>query len=194
MRNTKVIAAFPACGKSYCFDRNEDYIILDSDSSKFSWMFRKRTREELRTAKKKWEAVPHLLDGDGYIEKIKNEEIKVRNPDFPKNYIEHIKENIGKVDYIFVSTHEEVRQALTEAGIDFILVFPKQSLRAEWVGRCFLRGSGEKFCQLIADQWDTWMSQMWDEAICNKRKHYVLSSDEYLSDIFEDIDRVVEVC
>ena len=23
--NTKVIAAFPACGKSYCFDRNEDY-------------------------------------------------------------------------------------------------------------------------------------------------------------------------
>ena len=194
MKDTKVIAAFPACGKSYCFDRNEDYIILDSDSSKFSWMFRKRTREELRTAKKKWEAVPHLLDGDAYIEKIKNEEIKVRNPDFPKNYIEHIKENIGKVDYIFVSTHEEVRKALTEAGIDFILVFPKQSLRAEWVGRCFIRGSGEKFCQLIADEWDTWMSQMWDEVIYNKRKHYVLSSNEYISDIIEDIEKVAEVC
>jgi hypothetical protein len=38
------------------------------------------------------------------------------------------------------------------------------------------------------------MSQMWDEAIYNKRKHYVISSDEYLSDIFEDIDRVAEVC
>lgn len=164
MRNTKVIAAFPACGKSYCFDRNADYIILDSDSSKFSWVY---------------------PDGLG---------TKYRNPDFPKNYVEHIKENIGKVDYIFVSTHEEVRQALADAGIDFILVFPKQSLRAEWVGRCFIRGSGEKFCQLIADEWDTWMSQMWYEAIYNKRKYYVLSSGEYLSDIFEDIDRVAEVC
>jgi hypothetical protein len=159
MKNTKIISAFPACGKTYCFDRNEDYIILDSDSSKFSWIY-----------------------PDGLA-------TKYRNPDFPKNYIEHIKENIGKVDYIFVSTHEEVRQALTEAGIDFILVFPKQSLRAEWVGRCFIRGSGEKFCQMIADEWNTWMSQMWDEAICNKRRHYILDSDEYLSDILEDIDK-----
>lgn len=155
MKDTKVIAAFPACGKSYCFDRNEDYIILDSDSSKFSWM---------------WDC------GE-----------KTRNPEFPKNYIEHIKENIGKVDYIFVSTHEEVRKALAEAGIDFILVFPKESLKAEWVGRCFLRGSGEQFCNMIAGNWDTWMSQMWDEAICNRRKHYVLKSDEYISDILEHL-------
>jgi hypothetical protein len=185
IKDTKVIAAFPACGKTYCFDRNEDYIILDSDSSKFSWMMRKRTKEELRAAKKEWEAVPHLLDGKGYIEKIKNEEIKVRNPDFPKNYIEHIKENIGKVDYIFVSTHEEVRKALTEAGIDFTIVFPEWSLKAEWVGRCFLRGSGEKFCQLIADNWEYWLSQMEEEVVCNKRKHYRLKSDEYLSDALQ---------
>jgi hypothetical protein len=183
MRATKVIAAFPACGKSYCFERNEDYLILDSDSSKFSWTYRKRTMEELRTARKEWESVPRLLDGNSYIEKIKNEEIKVRNPDFPKNYIEHIKENIGKVDFIFVSTHEEVRKALAEAGIEFILVFPEQRLKAEWVGRCFLRGSGEQFCKLIADNWDTWIGQMWDEVICNNRKHYVLKPDEYLSDV-----------
>ena len=155
MKDTKVIAAFPACGKSYCFDRNEDYIILDSDSSKFSWTY------------------------------SEDSVAKYRNPDFPKNYIEHIKENIGKVDYIFVSTHEEVRNALAEAGIDFILVFPEQRLKAEWVGRCFLRGSGEQFCKLIADNWDYWISQMWDEAICNKRKHYVLKSDEYISNILE---------
>jgi hypothetical protein len=57
MRNTKVIAAFPACGKTYCFDRNEDYIILDSDSSKFSWTY-----------------------PDGLASNY-------RNPEFPKNYI-----------------------------------------------------------------------------------------------------------
>ena len=152
MRNTKVIAAFPACGKSYCFERNEDYIILDSDGSKFSWIY-----------------------PDGL-------ETKYRNPEFPKNYIEHIKENIGKVDYIFVSTHEEVRNALTDAGIDFTLVFPEWSLREEWVGRCFIRGSGEKFCQLIADQWEDWLSQMEEEVVYNKRKHYRLKAGEYLWD------------
>jgi hypothetical protein len=152
MRNTKVIAAFPACGKSYCFERNEDYIILDSDSSKFSWVY-----------------------SNGLAPRY-------RNPEFPKNYIEHIKENIGKVDYIFVSTHEEVRNALSEAGIDFTLVFPEWSLREEWVGRCFIRGSGEKFCQLIADQWEDWLSQMEEEVVYNKRKHYRLKAGEYLWD------------
>ena len=157
MKNTKVIAAFPACGKTYCFDRNEDYSILDSDSSKFSWIY------------------PGGL------------ETKRRNPDFPKNYIEHIKENIGKVDYIFVSTHEEVRNALTEADIDFTLVFPQQSLRAEWVGRCFICGSDEKFCRMIADQWDDWILKMEEEVVYNNRKHYRLKSNEYLYDVLECI-------
>lgn len=153
MKNTRVIAAFPACGKTYCFDRNEDYIILDSDSSKFSWIY-----PEDSIAKR-------------------------RNPEFPKNYIDHIKENIGKVDYIFVSTHEEVRKALADAGIEFTLVFPEWPLRAEWVGRCFIRGSGEKFCQLITDKWEEWLWQMEDEVISNNRKYYRLKAGEYLSDV-----------
>lgn len=187
MKNTKVIAAFPACGKTYCFDRNDDYVVLDSDSSKFSWMLRKRTEEELEMERKAWDFEKHKLPGSMYINQIKDELIKVRNPDFPKNYIDHIKENIGKVDYIFVSTHEEVRNALTEAGIDFTLVFPQQSLRSEWVGRCFIRGSGEKFCQLIADQWDDWILKMEEEVVYNNRKHYRLKSNEYLSDALDHI-------
>lgn len=188
MKNTKVIAAFPACGKTYYFENKEkDITVLDSDSSKFSWMFRKRTDEELEALKKEWDSVPHLLDGNGYINKIKNEEIKVRNPDFPKNYIEHIKENIGKVDYIFVSTHDAVRDALKKADIDFIIVFPDQSLKAEWIGRCFLRGSGETFCKLVANQWDNWMTQMYEEILDSDRKYYILQHGEYLSDAMKYI-------
>ena len=172
MKDTKVIAAFPACGKTYCFDRNEDYIILDSDSSKFSWMI-----EEV-------EDPCYAFIDNGTITPVIHKN-KVRNPDFPKNYIEHIKENIGKVDYIFVSTHEDVRNALTEAGIDFILVFPEQSLRDEWVGRCFNRGSGEKFCQLISDKWDDWILQMEFDVVTNNRKHYRLKHGEYLSNVLE---------
>lgn len=162
MKNTKVIAAFPACGKTYYFNnREENNTVLDSDSSKFSW-------------------VEYPLMHKDY--KQGNETIKFRNPDFPNNYIEHIKENIGKVDYIFVSTHDEVRKALEDAGIKFAIVFPEQSLKEEWIGRCFLRGSGEKFCQLIADQWDDWILQMEEEVVVNNRDHYRLGHGEYLSD------------
>lgn len=40
MKKTKIISAFHACGKTYTFEKlNENgYEILDSDSSKFSWM------------------------------------------------------------------------------------------------------------------------------------------------------------
>ena len=122
MKDTKIISAFPACGKTYVFKNFMDQVILDSDSSKFSWVC--------------------VADQN------------VRHPDFPQNYINHIKENIGKVDYILVSTHENVRRALEEAGIDFYLVYPERNLKEEWIGRCFLRGNRENFCWLIADNWD----------------------------------------
>jgi hypothetical protein len=173
MKDTKVIAAFPACGKTYYVEnREEDNIVLDSDSSKFSWMNGVDEQHEFKNRGKK-----------NYTEQY----IKVRNPNFPNNYIEHIKENIGKVDYIFVSTHDVVRKALKQADIDFTLVFPEQSLKSEWIGRCFLRGSGEEFCQLISDQWDNWMLQMEEEVVVNKRKHYRLKHGEYLSDAMKHI-------
>lgn len=168
MKNTKIIAAFPACGKTYCFSNNKNLSILDSDSSQFSWV---------NVIDKEYEAKNR--GKNDYKERY----IKIRNPDFPKNYIEHIKENIGKVDYIFVSTHEEVRKALNESDIEFTIVCPERSLKAEWVGRCFLRGSGDKFCQLIADQWDNWLDQIENE----EHDYYKLKHGEYLSDIIKHI-------
>ena len=189
--DTKVISAFPACGKTYAFEKlsNEGCKVLDSDSSLFSWIERERTEEELQELKEAWDSVPHLLSGDGYIEKIRHDKIKVRNPEFPNNYIQHIKDNIGKVDYIFVSSHKEVRDALIENNIWFTLAYPARHAKAEWVGRCFLRGSGEKFCQLIADNWDKWIDEMNNVSKCDKRilgygnyyRHY-----KYLSDLIED--------
>lgn len=189
MKNTKIIAAFPACGKTYCVEHLGDrYTMLDSDSSEFSWMFRKRTEEELEIERKAWDSEKHAIPGYMYINKIRNADVKVRNPEFPNNYISHIKENIGKVDYIFVSTHEEVRKALADAGINFILVFPEHSCRAEWVGRCFLRGSGERFCSLIADNWDYWLSQMWAEVELDNRSYYCLKHNEFLENALVNLD------
>lgn len=175
MKKTKIISAFPACGKTYAFEKlNENgYEILDSDSSKFSWMDVVDKIYEMKNRGKK-----------NYKERY----IKVRSPEFPSNYIKHIKENIGKVDYIFVSSHKEVRDALLENGIYFTLVYPDRSMKAEWVGRCFLRGSGEKFCQIIADNWDKWINEM-EEVECDK---WILGDKEsidryyYLGELVEN--------
>lgn len=132
MIKTLVISAFPACGKSYAFRnyRNDKLKILDSDSSLFSWL-------------------PHKLDG-----------AKERNPDFLNNYIQHIKDNIGKQHIIFVSSHENVRTAMTEAGITFATVYPKRNLMNEFVGRMYLRGNNDKFIKFITDNWEDFMDEI----------------------------------
>ena len=147
--NTKIYSVFPACGKTWLAEHQDDFglKILDLDSSKFSWMFRKRTDEELAKEKEIWESIPRALSGDMFVNRIKDEIVKVRDPDFPNNYIKHIKENIGKYDYIFVSSHRSVREALDCEGIDYTIVYPSYECMAEWVGRCFVREkNGEDGC------------------------------------------------
>jgi len=146
MKKTRIISAFPACGKTYLFDRGyEDRVIIDSDSSGFSW----------------------LEDG------------KTRNPDFPENYINHIKSNIGKVDCILVSSHIAIREALDKSGLAWGLVLPRKSLMLEWVGRCYIRGDDESFIKVLIDNWDNW-TNVNNDPMPNGTA--LLSSGEYLRD------------
>ena len=141
---TRVISAFPGTGKSY-FHRTSDAKVLDSDSSKFSWI-----------------------------------EEGVRHPDFPNNYMAHIKENIGSADYIMVSSHDVVRQALVNEGIEYTLVFPERYLKAEYVERFKQRGSPESFVNLLSKNWDAWITELEEQPGCTKLK---LQQGQYLSDI-----------
>ena|SRR3989344_1764902 len=140
---TKIISAFPGTGKSY-FHQHYDLDVLDSDSSKFSWI-----------------------------------EEGVRNPDFPNNYMGHIKAAMDKVDVILVSSHAVVRQALVKEGIEYTLVFPERSLRDEYVERFRRRGSAEKFVDLVVANWDTSISELEDQERCAKVR---LKQGQYLSD------------
>ena len=75
MKKTKIISAFPACGKTYAFEKlNENgYTILDSDSSKFSWCY-------------------------DYNQANSDKIEKYRNPEFPSYY------NVGLVCDLFENT------------------------------------------------------------------------------------------
>ena len=163
--NTKVYSIFPACGKTWLYEHQEDYDlkILDSDSSQFSWK------------------VEPLKDNQGNLLRGLQ---KVRDPDFPNNYIEHIKQNIGKYDCIFVSSHASVRKALDKEGIDFTIVYPESSCKAEWVGRCFIRDKkGESGCNpdVMYNNWDQWILECAETGISHSE--IILGPRKYLSDV-----------
>lgn len=177
MKQTKIFSVFPACGKTWLTDHQDEYgiMVLDSDSSKFSW--------------KEVDVEVH-----GYGTMINGEirpmtrKTKIRNPDFPCNYIQHVKDNIGKYDYIFVSSHEEVRKTMNEAGIDFAIVYPNKTCMNEWIGRCYLRelnGTNGFPIKVLIDNWDKWIDQCAEEGKTHDK--IILYSNEHLSDRIFDM-------
>jgi hypothetical protein len=127
---TKIISAFPGTGKSF-YHKKFPNDTLDSDSSNFSWI-----KDEV------------------------GNNTKERNPEFPKNYIEHIKSNIGKYKYIFVSSHKEVRDALLESFIFFYIVYPDKGRKEEFIKRYKERGNPEGFIKLVSDNWESWINEL----------------------------------
>lgn len=109
---------------------------------------------------------------------------KIVNPDFPNNYIKHIKENIGICDYILVSSHAEVRKILVENNLFFTLVVPHQYCKKEYLTRYKTRGSSEDFIKLIEKNWDEWILDCLEQEGCDL---FLLDSGEYLSNVYQKL-------
>lgn len=145
---TEIISAFPATGKTH-YKQNSNLNVLDSDSSKFSWIKK-----------------------------------GVRHPDFPQNYIDHIKKNIDKVDIILVSSHKIVRDALVNNNINFTLVFPERNLKEEYIKRFKNRGNDQEFINMLEHNWDSFIDEMENQKKCKSIK---LKFGEFLSDFLKKI-------
>lgn len=108
----------------------------------------------------------------------------VRHPGFPTNYIQHIKNNLGKVDYILVSSHDIVRDALKENKINYTLVYPSIDLKEEYIQRYRDRGNDQKFISFIELNWDKFISDIEKETYPKLIK---LQKRQYLKDIMNNI-------
>jgi len=105
--------------------------------------------------------------------------------DFPANYIKHIKENIGEVDMILISSHENVRYELEQSGLGYNLVYPAKELKDEYIQRYKERGNEDTFVKLLEDNWDEWQDVIELESGC---RHIVLQSGEYLADRIDECE------
>lgn len=187
LRKTLVISAYPCCGKSYLKEHGlRDYSILDSDSSKFSWIERPYTEEELDGILSVFNTTDNLLAKEAIKNIYRKETIRVRNPNFVKDYINHIKENIGRVDIIFVSTHLEIRQALQDNNIEYYTIYPSKNMLNEWVGRMYRRGNDSEFIDKQIEMWDKNVGNI-DNEPHGKFIYRLNANGGYIGPVVEDI-------
>lgn len=107
---------------------------------------------------------------------------KFDKSEFPGNYIKHIKKQITVYNTVLVSTHLEVRKAMVDEGLRFVLVYPDRSLKEEYLERYRKRGSPQVFLDLLDKNWDVWLDTIHDQPRGNYEP-YMLRSGEYLSDL-----------
>lgn len=106
----------------------------------------------------------------------------IGHPDFPDNYIQHIKDNMEKADIILVSSHDVVRKALINAGIEFWLVFPGINTKEEYLKRYQDRGSDDEFVSLLDKNWGQWVGECLDLGCAPGVHPVVLHAGQYLTD------------
>lgn len=123
-----------------------------------------------------------VLDSDS--SKFSWESEGVRHPDFPNNYIRHIKRNLGVVDVIFVSSHKVVREALENNGIDYTIVYPNISLKGEYISRYINRGNDDSFIEFLNDNWEEFITDIENERFPVKVE---LQEGQYMKDVLEHI-------
>lgn len=129
-----------------------------------SYLFRKAEEENLT-----------ILDSDSS---------KFDKSQFPQNYMDHIIENIGKVDIIMVSSHDVVRKALKENRILYNLVYPSIDLKDDYIQRYKERGNDEKFINFISDNWESFIHDIEKEDFPRRVE---LDSGEYLGDAIDQL-------
>lgn len=183
MKKTLVISAYTCCGKTYASEHMKDYDILDVDVSKFKTIKRLPNEEEIEKEHQRWESSLHLMSVEGHLNQFKQQIIKVDNPDFPDNFIQYIKENIGKVDVIFVDSDVRIRQWLNEAKIKFVTIYPWSSCLQEWIGRMYLQDYPD--C-IIRNKINGWHHEVYTVKEPCGDQLIRLSHGEYISERFID--------
>lgn len=125
--------------------------------------------------------------GKSHLGKRLDNEVKVldlESSDFKgenrwEDYKSEIKNQIGKVDVLFVSSHKETRKILSELGLNFYLVYPDRSLKDEYLRRYRERGSSQEFIDMMDKNFDLFIDSIENEEVrCAKIK--LTGENEYL--------------
>lgn len=126
----------------------------------------------------------NYVDEEGNV--VTSKEDRVPNPRFVEDYLAAIQEAATEADLVFVSTHQEVRDALRDAGVPFALFTYDPSIREEVVDRIRTRkGPQPEFvnniiANVVDSNWDNWVT---DEHADGPSHIFVLGSGEFIGNV-----------
>lgn len=111
-----------------------------------------------------------LLTAMGY-KVLDSDSSKFDKEHFPLNYLAHINTVIskGEVNVLFVSSHDTVRDAMDQEGIDYYLVYPALELKEAYLQRYVNRGSPPEFVKLVNDNWIGWITDIEESGMSDDR-------------------------
>lgn len=162
MKEAKVISAFPGCGKTTYYKMWSQY------SPENVW--RKDKNGEQAYREDGSIIGDKILDSDSSDFSWTFDEAgnRIRHPHFPQNYIDHIKRKMKTEDVIFVSSHDVVRRALEENGIEYHIFYPRKDQKEEWIKRFKERGNDDRFIEFISSNWDNFIDDIENETFPTK--------------------------
>lgn len=166
-----IISAFPACGKTYLFE-NQDKLTFKCLGEEKKFTFRDS-------------------DSSHYA----------KHENWEKEYVNDLKKELGTVDFIFISQHENVLAELEAQHIPFVAIAPDNSewlsdeerrlIKQQWFGRFILRNNNhikdfDKWLICLKENYDNWTSQ---EQLSkhNPVALFLLKENEYISNIIADL-------
>lgn len=157
-----IISALPGAGKSTAIKQlnDEGFTVSDSDSRDYNFLMKDG----------------NYIDYDGNV--VTDKDKRIKHPDFPDNYITEILKRTRDHDYVFVLSHQEVREALDKKDIPYVFVTYERSMLSEVVSRIMTRNNGKGIDPIIAEvvksEWGDWMDEA-DRLECEDTDDTVLS-------------------
>lgn len=154
-----IYSVFAGMGSTYLANNYHRYV--DLESSDYQWI---------------WD------EDSGDVEGRKGTDNKVKNPEFPKNYVTEAIELSEEGNVVLISAQPEVLNLLKEYGADFITVAPGRDLRDEYIERYKNRGNNPKFIEFMKDNFHNFSDDLLnnpDAIACIEVK----DPDAYLVDV-----------
>lgn len=124
--------------------------------------------------------------GKEYLEKREDglKKINIKLKDFdndPKKCIDHLEENLNKVDIIMLETDKKIREELKAREIHYILMYPRENAYFEYMNRYKKQNKDEEFIKSMTTEWGGLLADIKEE---KRVFHIKLREDQFLEDFF----------
>ena len=129
MKKGIIIAGFAGIGKTTLAKKYSNVIDIESSPYKYDYS---------------------NVDKSEY-EKIKGQNNRKLNVDFPKNYIKAIQDAQTKYDIVLVLLHPDILTEYDKNGIDYMLCYPTINMFNNYQNNLIKRGNDKKFVDKLVE-------------------------------------------